>query len=67
MTLKTSWTPERNERLKAFVASGASVLRVAAALKCTMTSVRNQARKLGTPFPSADLKKRLPSDQRSPG
>jgi hypothetical protein len=46
------WSPEENERLKAFVASGASVVRAAAALERKMRNVRNQARKLGTPFPA---------------
>jgi hypothetical protein len=54
------WTLEEDERLKALVASGR--LHAAAALKCSMVSARNQARKLGTPFPSIRrLKKRLAS------
>ena len=48
---KTSWTPEENERLKDFVAKNVSIVKVAGALKRTTTSLRNQARKLGTPFP----------------
>jgi hypothetical protein len=51
---------EENERRKALVASGGSALRAAAALKCSMVSARNQARKLGTPV-SIGLKKRLAS------
>ena len=54
------WTPEENERLKVLVASGVSVLRAAAAHKCSMDGVRAQARKLGTPFPTVrEVKKRL--------
>jgi hypothetical protein len=50
--LKTAWTDEDNERLKAFVADGVSLVRAAVAFKRKLNSVRNQARKLGTPFPS---------------
>lgn len=50
-TKKRIWTNEENERLKALVAEGTSITKAAAALKRTMVSVRNQARKLGTPFP----------------
>jgi hypothetical protein len=49
---KWSWTAEDNERLKAFVAKNVSILKAAAALKRSTVSVRNQARRLGTPFPS---------------
>ena len=49
---KKEWTAEENERLKAFAAKGASIIKVAAALKRTTSSVRVQARKLGTPFPT---------------
>ena len=45
------WTAEENERLKALVAKNVSILKAAAALKRSSTSVRTQARKLGTPFP----------------
>jgi len=46
-----TWTAEDNERLKALAAANVSVIRAAAALKRSITSVRAQARKLGTPFP----------------
>jgi GcrA cell cycle regulator len=46
------WTEEDNERLKAFVAKGASMIKVAAALRRTTISVRNRARSLGCPFPT---------------
>jgi len=45
------WTKEDNERLKGFVAQGASPVRASAALHRSMMSVRNQARKMGCPFP----------------
>ena len=53
MRLKTTWTwtDADNERLKAFVADGVSLVRAAVAFKRKLNSVRNQARKLGTPFP----------------
>jgi hypothetical protein len=50
--LRRAWTADENERLKALVAQDVSVVRVAAAFERSMISVRNQARKLGTPFPS---------------
>jgi hypothetical protein len=46
------WTPEENERLRGFVAKNVSIIKVAGALNRSTTSVRNQARKLGTPFPT---------------
>jgi hypothetical protein len=69
MKLKsTSWTEAENERLKAFVASGKSVVRAAAVFERSMISVRNQARKLGTPFPSIrDYGKRLQSQSQPHG
>lgn len=57
---KKEWTAEENERLKAFVAKGVSIIKVAAALKRTTNSIRTQARKLGTPFPTmADYRKKF--------
>jgi hypothetical protein len=54
------WTEWDNERLKAFVEKGASVFRAAAALRRKSHSVREQARRLGTPFPSIrDLRRKL--------
>jgi hypothetical protein len=55
-----NWTEKDNERIKAFAAKGASVFRAAAALNRTIISVRDQARRLGTPFPKLrDIRKRL--------
>ena len=48
---KWTETAEDNERLKALAAANVSVIRAAAELKRSSTSVRAQARKLGTPFP----------------
>ena len=64
---KWIWTAEENERLKALVARDVSVLKAAAALKRTTVSVRNQARKLGTPFPPMKeyRKKLLPNSSNS--
>lgn len=63
---KTLWSPEENERLKAMAAGGVSVLRVAAAFKCSMDAVRVQARKLGTPFPSVrEARKKFADDPQS--
>jgi hypothetical protein len=45
------WTEAEDERLRAFVAQGASVIRVSAALKRKVISVRQRARKIGCPFP----------------
>jgi hypothetical protein len=47
-----AWTDKENQRLKALATSGASVVRAAAALGRTIVSARDQARRLGTPFPS---------------
>jgi hypothetical protein len=49
--LKPSWTPQDDERVKAFAAQGASVVRAAAALGRRKEIVRARARKLGCPFP----------------
>ena len=46
------WTLEEDERLKTLAAQGASLVRVAAALKRRHDIVRERARKLGCPFPT---------------
>jgi hypothetical protein len=57
---KKNWTVEENDRLKALVAKGVSIIKVAAALQRTTSSIRTQARKLGTPFPTmADYRKKF--------
>jgi hypothetical protein len=45
------WTEADNKRLKALVAEGASIVRAPGLFKRSTIAVRNQARKLGTPFP----------------
>ena len=53
------WTPAENARLKDLVAGGATFIKAAAALNRTTTSVRNQARKLGSPFqPIKEVRKK---------
>lgn len=47
-----SWTAEQDEKLRLLVASGASALKAAAALKRGTISVRNRAKKLRVPFPT---------------
>ncbi len=53
------WDDEQLTRLKQLIAGGASVLRAAAALRRSQTSVQIQARKLGTPFPTMLEARRL--------
>jgi hypothetical protein len=45
------WTSQDDERLKAFAAQGASVVRTASALRRRKDIVRARAKKLGCPFP----------------
>ena len=67
MKLKAGpWTEAENERIRDFVKRGVSVLRAAAALQRTTTSVRNQARKLGVAFPTVrEVRKRFAGDPQS--
>ena len=44
------WTPEEDERIRSFVAKGASAVRASAALKRNKHAVIGRARKLGCPF-----------------
>lgn len=46
------WTLEEDQRLKAMVSDGKSAIGAAAAFNRSIGSIRIQARKLGTPFPS---------------
>ena len=46
------WTDDDSVRLKALVVSGVSVVRAAAIFDRSIYSIRNLARKLGTPFPT---------------
>ena len=49
--IREPWTPQDDERLKAFAAQGASVVKAAAALRRKTISVRTRARALGCRFP----------------
>jgi GcrA cell cycle regulator len=57
-----NWTKEEDERLKAFVAQGASVVKAAAALKRKIVSVRVRARSIGCPFPSLSIARKKWAD-----
>ncbi|KPG00087.1 hypothetical protein IP86_07570 [Rhodopseudomonas sp. AAP120] len=63
MSAKTNacrpWDDEQVERLKELIASGASAVRAAAALKRARSSVQVKARKLGMPFMASRDVKRL--------
>lgn len=48
--LSKPWTPEEDERVRSFVAKGASAVRASAALKRNRHAVIVRARKLGCPF-----------------
>jgi hypothetical protein len=52
------WTKEECERLVQLVNTGASVARASVILRRNMKAVQNQARKLGTPFPSLHVARR---------
>ena len=57
------WTDQDSERLKALVANGASAIRAAAIFNRTLVSIKEKARKLGTPFPSVrDVRKKFAAD-----
>jgi hypothetical protein len=60
------WTKEEDERLKAFVAQGVSVIKVAAALKRKIVSVRTHARALGCAFPPLRIARQKRADHKSP-
>jgi hypothetical protein len=52
-----AWSETDVERLKAFVASGASALRASVALKRSLVVTKVKARDLGVPFrPEAELR-----------
>jgi hypothetical protein len=61
-----SWTEADNQRLRSLVAQGASIVRAAGVFNRSLMSVRNQARKLGTPFPPMRaFRKKLTGDPSS--
>ncbi|ABD08740.1 conserved hypothetical protein [Rhodopseudomonas palustris HaA2] len=53
------WDDEQVQRLKELIASGASAVRAAAALKRARSSVQVKARKIGMPFMASRDAKRL--------
>ena len=57
--LTKAWSPEECARLQQLVLSGASVTRCSAAFNRPTNSVRNQARRLGTPFPGTRATKAI--------
>jgi hypothetical protein len=50
MTCGSKWTAEEDDRIRAFVAQGASANRASVSLKRKRHSVIQRARKLGCPF-----------------
>jgi len=57
--MTTPWAEDEVNRLLDFIATGTTPLRVAAALKRSMVSVKAKARMLGTPFPTEKQLKKL--------
>jgi hypothetical protein len=53
------WDADQIDRLKQLVAAGVSLARAAVMLKRTRVSAQTQARKAGTPFPTARETKKL--------
>jgi hypothetical protein len=49
-TLKTSWSEDNNKRVIELTAAGASAARASVVLNRSISAVRIQASKLGTPF-----------------
>jgi hypothetical protein len=56
------WTDEENEHLKALVAQGVSIFRVAAKFNRTVAGVRAHAKKNETPFPTVRELRRKRAD-----
>ena len=57
--IKRAWDKEQIDRLKQLVTAGVSLARAAVMLKRTQVSAQTQARKVGTPFPTARNVKKL--------
>jgi hypothetical protein len=51
------WTKGEDQRLREFVAQGASVIPAAAALRRTTIEVRTRARDVGCPFPTLRIER----------
>jgi GcrA cell cycle regulator len=56
---KRAWDADDIDRLKQLVLSGVSLARASVTLKRTRVSAQTQARKVGTPFPTARETKKL--------
>jgi hypothetical protein len=56
------WTAEDEERLRALVAQGASIVRASAAIRRRKVVVRERAKKLGCPFPTLAAARRKWAD-----
>jgi hypothetical protein len=55
-----SWTDDETERLRSHILQGGSAVRASVMFRRTMTAVRQQACKMGLPFPSVlQTRKRL--------
>lgn len=50
--IKANWSEAEEERLKMLAASGASAIRIAAALNRPMNGIRTKARQLGVRLPT---------------
>jgi hypothetical protein len=62
-----TWSEAETERLKALIASGASLLRVTGALNRSKSSIQKKAHDLGTPFPPvAQQNKKLRGTEATP-
>jgi predicted transcriptional regulator len=62
-----TWSEAETERLKALIASGASLLRVTGALNRSKSSIQKKAHDLGAPFPPvAQQNKKLRGTEATP-
>ena len=62
-----TWSDADNERLITFVKSGGTPARASVMFKRTMMGVRDQARKLGHPFPTILERRRMAQDKLNHG
>ena len=60
--IKSAWTDDDDERLKALVAQDVLIVRAAAALKRSTSATRVRARIIGCPFPALRLVRRKWAD-----
>jgi hypothetical protein len=59
------WTDDDTERLKTVIANGTSVVRAEAIFECSIASIRQRARELGTPFPTTSEARKKYADSPS--